>query len=117
MLRLSIKTRLALLALLPTVVIVVFAVQQFSDNALRVSRLNQTVINIQGFQLISQASHFIYSIEKARRQPTLQASAALNIEEQDGVISSMHQKFVSNPNTAEYADELKEAMLGVLSGS
>ncbi|MFB1074368.1 ATP-binding protein [Vibrio diabolicus] len=116
MLRLSIKTRLALLALLPTVVIVVFAVQQFSDNALRVSRLNQTVINIQGFQLISQASHFIYSIEKARRQPTLQASAALNIEEQDGVISSMHQKFVSNPNTAEYADELKEAMLGVLSG-
>ncbi|MGI2934934.1 ATP-binding protein [Vibrio diabolicus] len=116
MLRLSIKTRLALLALLPTVVIVVFAVQLFSDNALRVSRLNQTVINIQGFQLISQASHFIYSIEKARRQPTLQASAALNIEEQDGVISSMHQKFVSNPNTAEYADELKEAMLGVLSG-
>lgn len=41
MLRLSIKTRLALLALLPAVVIVVFAVQQFSDNALRVSRLNQ----------------------------------------------------------------------------
>ncbi|MDF4886875.1 hybrid sensor histidine kinase/response regulator, partial [Vibrio parahaemolyticus] len=38
------------------------------------------------------------------------------IEEQDEVISSLHQKFVSNPNTAEYADELKEAMLGVLSG-
>ncbi|ELA7357529.1 ATP-binding protein [Vibrio alginolyticus] len=116
MLRLSIKTRLALLALLPAVVIVVFAVQQFSDNALRVSRLNQTVSNIQGFQLISKASHFIYSIEKVRRQPDLQVSAAINIEEQGEVISSLHQKFVSNPNTAEYADELKEAMLGVLSG-
>ena len=103
MLRLSIKTRLALLALLPTVVIVVFAVQQFSDNALRVSRLNQTVINIQGFQLISQASHFIYSIEKARRQPTLQASAALNIEEQDiNKYTPIHWlliKIVNNPSS------------------
>ncbi|MDF4740646.1 hybrid sensor histidine kinase/response regulator, partial [Vibrio parahaemolyticus] len=95
MLRLSIKTRLALLALLPAVVIVVFSVQQFSDNALRVSRLNQTVSNIQGFQLISKAPHFIYSIEKVRRQPDLQVSAASNIEEQGEVISSLHQKFVS----------------------
>ncbi|MDG2609629.1 hypothetical protein P7M09_27775, partial [Vibrio parahaemolyticus] len=60
MIKLSIKLRLALLALLPAVVISVFAVHQFVVNSQRVDQLNQTVSNIQGLKLISEASHFVY---------------------------------------------------------
>ncbi|HCE2151282.1 hybrid sensor histidine kinase/response regulator [Vibrio parahaemolyticus] len=116
MLRLSIKTRLALLALLPAVVIVVFAIHQFYANSVRVDHLNQTVSNIQGFQLISQASHFIYSMEKDRRQYGQETPLSIEVDVQNNVVLSMHHKFSTNPHTSEYADDLKEAMLGMVSG-
>ncbi|TNY73750.1 hybrid sensor histidine kinase/response regulator [Vibrio parahaemolyticus] len=116
MLRLSIKTRLALLALLPAVVIVAFAIHQFYANSVRVDHLNQTVSNIQGFQLISQASHFIYSMEKDRRQYGQETPLSIEVDVQNNVVLSMHHKFSTNPHTSEYADDLKEAMLGMVSG-
>ncbi|OQU17105.1 hybrid sensor histidine kinase/response regulator [Vibrio parahaemolyticus] len=116
MLRLSIKTRLALLALLPAVVIVAFAIHQFYANSVRVDHLNQTVSNIQGFQLISQASHFIYGMEKDRRQYGQETPLSIEVDVQNNVVLSMHHKFSTNPHTSEYADDLKEAMLGMVSG-
>ncbi|WP_180806318.1 hybrid sensor histidine kinase/response regulator [Vibrio parahaemolyticus] len=116
MLRLSIKTRLALLALLPAVVIVAFAIHQFYANSVRVDHLNQTVSNIQGFQLISQASHFIYNMEKDRRQYGQETPLSIEVDVQNNVVLSMHHKFSTNPHTSEYADDLKDAMLGMVSG-
>ncbi|MDW2194345.1 hybrid sensor histidine kinase/response regulator, partial [Vibrio sp. 1641] len=81
-----------------------------------VDHLNQTVSNIQGFQLISQASHFIYSMEKDRRQYGQETPLSIEVDVQNNVVLSMHHKFSTNPHTSEYADDLKEAMLGMVSG-
>lgn len=116
MIKLSIKLRLALLALLPAVVISVFAVHQFSVNSQRVARLNQTVSNIQGLKLISEASHFVYEMEKERHQYGEEQPLPIEVKVQRDRALSIYEKFIQNSYTAEYSDDLKRAMLDLISG-
>lgn len=116
MIKLSIKLRLALLALLPAVVISVFAVHQFSVNSQRVARLNQTVSNIQGLKLISEASHFVYEIEKERHQYGEEQPLPIEVKVQRDKALAIYDKFMKNSHTLEYSDDLKQAMLDVISG-
>ncbi|MEF1201535.1 ATP-binding protein [Vibrio owensii] len=116
MIKLSIKLRLALLALLPAVVISVFAVHQFSVNSLRVAKLNQTVSNIQGLKLISEASHFVYEIEKERHQYGEEQPLPIEVKVQRDKALAIYDKFMKNSHTLEYSDDLKQAMLDVISG-
>lgn len=116
MIKLSIKLRLALLALLPAVVISVFAVHQFSVNSQRVARLNQTVSNIQGLKLISEASHFVYEIEKERHQYEKEQPLPIEVKVQRDKALAIYDKFMKNSHTLEYSDDLKQAMLDVISG-
>ncbi|CAH1526642.1 Histidine kinase [Vibrio owensii] len=116
MIKLSIKLRLALLALLPAVVISVFAVHQFSVNSQRVARLNQTVSNIQGLKLISEASHFVYEMEKKRHQYGEEQPLPIEVKVQRDKALAIYDKFMKNSHTLEYSDDLKQAMLDVISG-
>ncbi|EEZ85829.1 conserved hypothetical protein [Vibrio harveyi 1DA3] len=116
MIKLSIKLRLALLALLPAVVISVFAVHQFSVNSQRVARLNQTVSNIQGLKLISEASHFVYEMEKERHQYGEEQPLPIEVKVQRDKALAIYNKFMKNSHTLEYSDDLKQAMLDVISG-
>ncbi|WP_199482194.1 hybrid sensor histidine kinase/response regulator [Vibrio owensii] len=116
MIKLSIKLRLALLALLPAVVISVFAVHQFSVNSQRVARLNQTVSNIQGLKLISEASHFVYEMEKERHQYEEEQPLPIEVKVQRDKALAIYDKFMKNSHTLEYSDDLKQAMLDVISG-
>ncbi|MGI9917744.1 ATP-binding protein [Vibrio owensii] len=116
MIKLSIKLRLALLALLPAVVISVFAVHQFSVNSQRVARLNQTVSNIQGLKLISEASHFVYEMEKERHQYGEEQPLPIEVKVQRDKALAIYDKFMKNSYTLEYSDDLKQAMLDVISG-
>jgi len=116
MIKLSIKLRLALLALLPAVVISVFAVHQFSVNSQRVARLNQTVSNIQGLKLISEASHFVYEMEKERHQYEEEQPLPIEVKVQRDKALAIYDKFMKNSHTLEYSDDLKQAMLDVVSG-
>lgn len=116
MIKLSIKLRLALLALLPAVVISVFAVHQFSVNSQRVARLNQTVSNIQGLKLISEASHFVYEMEKERHQYGEEQPLPIEVKVQRDKALAIYDKFMKNSHTLEYSDDLKQAMLDVISG-
>ncbi|WP_045479418.1 hybrid sensor histidine kinase/response regulator [Vibrio owensii] len=116
MIKLSIKLRLALLALLPAVVISVFAVHQFSVNSQRVARLNQTVSNIQGLKLISEASHFVYEMEKERHQYEEEQPLPIEVKVQRDKALDIYDKFMKNSHTLEYSDDLKQAMLDVISG-
>ncbi|KIF50573.1 hybrid sensor histidine kinase/response regulator [Vibrio owensii] len=116
MIKLSIKLRLALLALLPAVVISVFAVHQFSVNSQRVVRLNQTVSNIQGLKLISEASHFVYEMEKERHQYGEEQPLPIEVKVQRDKALAIYDKFMKNSHTLEYSDDLKRAMLDVISG-
>ncbi|WP_104029823.1 hybrid sensor histidine kinase/response regulator [Vibrio jasicida] len=116
MIKLSIKLRLALLALLPAVVISVFAVHQFSINSQRVARLNQTVSNIQGLKLISEASHFVYEMEKERHQYGEEQPLPIEVKVQRDKALAIYDKFMQNSHTAEYSNDLKQAMLDVISG-
>ncbi|MGR5156591.1 ATP-binding protein [Vibrio owensii] len=116
MIKLSIKLRLALLALLPAVVISVFAVHQFSVNSQRVARLNQTVSNIQGLKLISEASHFVYEMEKERHQYEEEQPLPIEVQVQRDKALAIYDKFMKNSHTLEYSDDLKQAMLDVISG-
>ncbi|AYO22701.1 response regulator [Vibrio owensii] len=116
MIKLSIKLRLALLALLPAVVISVFAVHQFSVNSQRVARLNQTVSNIQGLKLISEASHFVYEMEKERHQYGEEQPLPIEVKVQRDKAFAIYDKFMKNSHTLEYSDDLKQAMLDVISG-
>ncbi|MGR5161619.1 ATP-binding protein [Vibrio owensii] len=116
MIKLSIKLRLALLALLPAVVISVFAVHQFSVNSQRVARLNQTVSNIQGLKLISEASHFVYEMEKERHQYGEEQPLPIEVKVHRDKALAIYDKFMKNSHTLEYSDDLKQAMLDVISG-
>lgn len=116
MIKPSIKLRLALLALLPAVVISVFAVHQFSVNSQRVARLNQTVSNIQGLKLISEASHFVYEMEKERHQYGEEQPLPIEVKVQRDKALAIYDKFMQNSRTVEYSDDLKQAMLDVVSG-
>lgn len=116
MIKPSIKLRLALLALLPAVVISVFAVHQFSVNSQRVARLNQTVSNIQGLKLISEASHFVYEMEKERHQYGEEQPLSIEVKVQRDKALAIYDKFMQNSRTVEYSDDLKQAMLDVVSG-
>lgn len=116
MIKPSIKLRLALLALLPAVVISVFAVHQFSVNSQRVARLNQTVSNIQGLKLISEASHFVYEMEKERHQYGEEQPLPIEVKVQREKALAIYDKFMQNSRTVEYSDDLKQAMLDVVSG-
>ncbi|MEH0711918.1 hybrid sensor histidine kinase/response regulator [Vibrio owensii] len=116
MIKLSIKLRLALLALLPAVVISVFAVHQFSVNSQRVARLNQTVSNIQGLKLISEASHFVYEMEKERHQYGEEQPLPIEVKVQRDKALAIYDKFMKNSHTLEYSEDLKQAMLDVISG-
>ncbi|WP_038867358.1 hybrid sensor histidine kinase/response regulator [Vibrio jasicida] len=116
MIKLSIKLRLALLALLPAVVISVFAVHQFSINSQRVARLNQTVSNIQGLKLISEASHFVYGMEKERHQYGEEQPLPIEVKVQRDKALAIYDKFMQNSHTVEYSNDLKQAMLDVISG-
>ncbi|MGR5169980.1 ATP-binding protein [Vibrio owensii] len=116
MIKLSIKLRLALLALLPAVVISVFAVHQFSVNSQRVARLNQTVSNIQGLKLISEASHFVYEMEKERHQYGEEQPLPIEVKVQRDKALAIYDKFIKNSYTLEYSEDLKQAMLDVISG-
>ncbi|KIP78303.1 chemotaxis protein CheY [Vibrio harveyi] len=116
MIKLSIKLRLALLALLPAVVISVFAVHQFSINSQRVARLNQTVSNIQGLKLISEASHFVYEMEKERHQYGEEQPLPIEVKVQRDKALAIYDKFMQNSHTVEYSNDLKQAMLDVISG-
>lgn len=116
MIKPSIKLRLALLALLPAVVISVFAVHQFSVNSQRVARLNQTVSNIQGLKLISEASHFVYEMEKERHQYEEEQPLPIEVKVQRDKALAIYDKFMKNSHTLEYSDDLKQAMLDVISG-
>lgn len=116
MIKLSIKLRLALLALLPAVVISVFAVHQFFVNSQRVARLNQTVSNIQGLKLISEASHFVYEMEKERHQYGEEQPLPIEVKVQRDKALAIYDKFMQNSRTVEYSDDLKQAMLDVVSG-
>ncbi|QLK49054.1 hybrid sensor histidine kinase/response regulator [Vibrio owensii] len=116
MIKLSIKLRLALLALLPAVVISVFAVHQFSVNSQRVARLNQTVSNIQGLKLISEASHFVYEMEKERHQYEEEQPLPIEVKVQRDKALAIYDKFMKNSHTLEYSEDLKQAMLDVISG-
>ncbi|HDM8225447.1 TPA: hybrid sensor histidine kinase/response regulator, partial [Vibrio campbellii] len=116
MIKLSIKLRLALLALLPAVVISVFAVHQFSINSQRVARLNETVSNIQGLKLISEASHFVYEMEKERHQYEEEQPLPIEVKVQRDNALAIYNKFMKNSHTLEYSDDLKQAMLDVISG-
>ncbi|MCR9941489.1 hybrid sensor histidine kinase/response regulator [Vibrio owensii] len=116
MIKLSIKLRLALLALLPAVVISVFAVHQFSVNSQRVARLNQTVSNIQGLKLISEASHFVYEMEKERHQYGEEQPLPIEVKVQRDKALAIYDKFIKNSHTLEYSEDLKQAMLDVISG-
>ncbi|MGR5446626.1 ATP-binding protein [Vibrio jasicida] len=116
MIKLSIKLRLALLALLPAVVISVFAVHQFSVNSQRVARLNQTVSNIQGLKLISEASHFVYEMEKERHQYGEEQPLPIEVKVQRDKALAIYDKFMQNSHTVEYSNDLKQAMLDVISG-
>lgn len=116
MIKPSIKLRLALLALLPAVVISVFAVHQFSVNSQRVARLNQTVSNIQGLKLISEASHFVYEMEKERHQYGEEQPLPIEVKVQRDKALAIYDKFMKNSHTLEYSDDLKQAMLDVISG-
>lgn len=116
MIKPSIKLRLALLALLPAVVISVFAVHQFSVNSQRVARLNQTVSNIQGLKLISEASHFVYEMEKERHQYGEEQPLPIEVKVQRDKALDIYDKFMQNSRTVEYSDDLKQAMLDVVSG-
>ncbi|MCX2790071.1 MULTISPECIES: hybrid sensor histidine kinase/response regulator [Vibrio] len=116
MIKLSIKLRLALLALLPAVVISVFAVHQFSINSQRVARLNQTVSNIQGLKLISEASHFVYEMEKERHQYGEEQPLPIEVKVQRDKVLAIYDKFMQNSHTVEYSNDLKQAMLDVISG-
>lgn len=116
MIKPSIKLRLALLALLPAVVISVFAVHQFSVNSQRVARLNQTVSNIQGLKLISEASHFVYEMEKGRHQYGEEQPLPIEVKVQRDKALAIYDKFMQNSRTVEYSDDLKQAMLDVVSG-
>ncbi|WP_041053518.1 hybrid sensor histidine kinase/response regulator [Vibrio owensii] len=116
MIKLSIKLRLALLALLPAVVISVFAVHQFYVNSQRVARLNQTVSNIQGLKLISEASHFVYEMEKERHQYGEEQPLPIEVKVQRDKALAIYDKFMKNSHTLEYSEDLKQAMLDVISG-
>ncbi|WP_399425839.1 ATP-binding protein [Vibrio campbellii] len=116
MIKLSIKLRLALLALLPAVVIAVFAVNQFFINSQRVVQLNQTVSNIQGLKLISEASHFVYEMEKERHQYGEEQPLPIEVKVQRDKALSIYDQFTQNSHTMEYSDDLKRAMLDVISG-
>ncbi|HDM8216792.1 ATP-binding protein [Vibrio campbellii] len=116
MIKLSIKLRLALLALLPAVVIAVFAVNQFFLNSQRVVQLNQTVSNIQGLKLISEASHFVYEMEKERHQYGEEQPLPIEVKVQRDKALSIYDQFTQNSHTMEYSDDLKRAMLDVISG-
>ncbi len=116
MIKLSIKLRLALLALLPAVVISVFAVHQFVVNSQRVDQLNQTVSNIQGLKLISEASHFVYDMEKERHRYREEQPLPIEVKVQRDRALSIYEKFIQNSYTAEYSDDLKRAMLDLISG-
>lgn len=116
MIKPSIKLRLALLALLPAVVISVFAVHQYSVNSQRVARLNQTVSNIQGLKLISEASHFVYEMEKERHQYGEEQPLPIEVKVQRDKALAIYDKFMQNSRTVEYSDDLKQAMLDVVSG-
>ncbi|WP_104037156.1 hybrid sensor histidine kinase/response regulator [Vibrio jasicida] len=116
MIKLSIKLRLALLALLPAVVISVFAFHQFSINSQRVARLNQTVSNIQGLKLISEASHFVYEMEKERHQYGEEQPLPIEVKVQRDKALAIYDKFMQNSHTVEYSNDLKQAMLDVISG-
>ncbi|HHP0490496.1 hybrid sensor histidine kinase/response regulator [Vibrio harveyi] len=116
MIKLSIKLRLALLALLPAVVISVFAVHQFVVNSQRVDQLNQTVSNIQGLKLISEASHFVYDMEKERHRYGEEQPLPIEVKVQRDRALSIYEKFIQNSYTAEYSDDLKRAMLDLISG-
>lgn len=116
MIKPSIKLRLALLALLPAVVISVFAVHQFSVNSQRVARLNQTVSNIQGLKLISEASHFVYEMEKEHHQYGEEQPLPIEVKVQRDKALAIYDKFMQNSRTVEYSDDLKQAMLDVVSG-
>ncbi|ELV8723149.1 response regulator [Vibrio harveyi] len=116
MIKLSIKLRLALLALLPAVVISVFAVHQFVVNSQRVDQLNQTVSNIQGLKLISEASHFVYDMEKERHRYGEEQPLPIEVKVQRDRALSIYEKFIQNSYTADYSDDLKRAMLDLISG-
>ncbi|AUV88179.1 ATP-binding protein [Vibrio campbellii] len=116
MIKLSIKLRLALLALLPAVVIAAFAVNQFFLNSQRVVQLNQTVSNIQGLKLISEASHFVYEMEKERHQYGEEQPLPIEVKVQRDKALFIYDQFTQNSHTMEYSEDLKRAMLDVISG-
>ncbi|HHB1594500.1 TPA: ATP-binding protein [Vibrio campbellii] len=116
MIKLSIKLRLALLALLPAVVIAAFAVNQFFLNSQRVVQLNQTVSNIQGLKLISEASHFVYEMEKERHQYGEDQPLPIEVKVQRDKALFIYDQFTQNSHTMEYSEDLKRAMLDVISG-
>ncbi|MCV5979034.1 hypothetical protein OFO29_42485, partial [Escherichia coli] len=55
-------------------------------------------------------------MEKDRRQYGQETPLSIEVDVQNNVVLSMHHKFSTNPHTSEYADDLKEAMLGMVSG-
>ncbi|PQJ49374.1 hybrid sensor histidine kinase/response regulator [Vibrio campbellii] len=116
MIKLSIKLRLALLALLPALVIAAFAVNQFFLNSQRVVQLNQTVSNIQGLKLISEASHFVYEMEKERHQYGEEQPLPIEVKVQRDKALFIYDQFTQNSHTMEYSEDLKRAMLDVISG-
>ncbi|WP_045398430.1 hybrid sensor histidine kinase/response regulator [Vibrio hyugaensis] len=116
MIKPSIKIRLALLALLPAAVICVFAIHQFTENSRQVARLNQTVSNIQGLKLISEASHFVYEMEKERHQYGEEQPLPIEVKVQQGNALALYEAFTRNNHTNEYANDLKLAMFQVIAG-
>ncbi|EKM26923.1 histidine kinase-, DNA gyrase B-, and HSP90-like ATPase family protein [Vibrio sp. HENC-03] len=93
-----------------------FAVHQFSVNSQRVARLNQTVSNIQGLKLISEASHFVYEMEKERHQYGEEQPLPIEVKVQRDKALAIYDKFMKNSHTLEYSEDLKQAMLDVISG-
>ncbi|MDF2155343.1 ATP-binding protein [Vibrio sp. CAU 1672] len=115
MARYKIKTRLALLALLPAVVIAMFAAQQFSRYSAQIERLNHVLYDIQTYKLISLSSNLVLSLENAHRIPALQSETASHPTPTHADVELLYWQFRQNPHTREYAAELHDVMVGALS--
>ncbi|WP_171052090.1 hybrid sensor histidine kinase/response regulator [Vibrio rotiferianus] len=114
MTKLSIKSRLALLTMMPIVVITWFALLQFSHTTQQVERLNLTVNNIHTLKTISDAANFVYrSVRERQHQKTDVLSVELELHQQE--VQQFYNQFARNPNTRDFALEWKEEALNVFS--
>lgn len=112
--KLSIKSRLALLTMMPIVVITWFALLQFSHTTQQVERLNLTVNNIHTLKTISDAANFVYrSVRERQHQKTDVLSVELELHQQE--VQQFYNQFARNPNTRDFALEWKEEALNVFS--